>query len=235
MARQTGAKLQVGRATINSAPSEEMSDPTEIPEDEILPEYCLNSGVRGKHAARYAAGTKLERLEADVIAESPDSRPVNNALRGRLTLVIACAAALLCGACLPIAHTRTVSPAIEGTYRNEDGTPVAGVPLALSITFNDSTCASPSLRTTTDAAGRFTFPATRQRERYVLLLPYDALYAYTICGGEPATSTLYTTNYMHRVPASVFVTCTWLAVPEPSGRRAYCTSSRRPRRRRARR
>lgn len=153
----------------------------------------------------------------------------------RLPFLIAFAGALLCGACLPIAHTRTLSPAIEGTYRHEDGTPVAGAPLALSITFNDSTCASPSLRTTTDAAGRFTFAATRQRQRYVLLLPYDALYSYTICGGEPTTSTLYTVNYLHRVPASAFVTCTQFAVPEPSGRRAYCTSSRRPRRRRARR
>jgi hypothetical protein len=153
----------------------------------------------------------------------------------RLPLLIASAAALLCGACLPIAHTRTVSPAIEGTYRNEDGTPVADAPLALSITFNDSTCASPSLRTTTDAAGRFTFPATRQRDRFILLLPVDRVLEYTICGGEPARSTLYRTSHMHAVPDTTSVTCTRFAVPEPNGRRTHCIGSRRRQRRAARR
>jgi hypothetical protein len=152
----------------------------------------------------------------------------------RLLLVIACAVALFCGACLPIANTVTLSPAIAGTYRHEDGTPVAGAPLALSTAYNDSTCASPSLRTTTDAAGRFTFPARRHRERFTIVL-FERLLDYTICGGEPATSTLYTASYMHRIPASVSVTCTRFTVPEPSGRRTHCTSSRRPRRRSARR
>lgn len=147
----------------------------------------------------------------------------------RRPLLTACACSLLCGACLPIAHTVTLSPAIAGTYRHEDGTPVTGAPLALSTAYNDSTCASPSLRTTTDAAGGFAFPATRHRQRYVLLLPYDAIYEYTICGGEPATSTLHSTSYMHGVPASAYVTCTRLAVPEPTTRRrTHCTSSRRP-------
>jgi hypothetical protein len=154
----------------------------------------------------------------------------------RRPLLTACACALLCGACLPIAHTVTLSPAIEGTYRHEDGTPMAGAPLALSTAYNDSTCANPSHRTTTDTAGRFAFPATRHRQRYILLLPYDALFGYTICGGEPPTTTLYSTSYMHRVPAYAYVTCTRLTVPEPTTRRrTHCTSSRRPRRRTARR
>ena len=59
----------------------EMNDPAGIPDDEILPEYSLKGGVRGKYAARYAAGTNLVRLDADVAAVFPDSDSVNRALR----------------------------------------------------------------------------------------------------------------------------------------------------------
>jgi hypothetical protein len=58
-----------------------MNDPSNIPDDEILPEYSLKGGVRGKYAARYAAGTNLVRLDADVAAMFPDSDSVNRALR----------------------------------------------------------------------------------------------------------------------------------------------------------
>ena len=58
-----------------------MSDSTNIPDDEILPEYSLKGGDRGKYAARYAAGTNLVRLDADVAAVFPDSDSVNRALR----------------------------------------------------------------------------------------------------------------------------------------------------------
>jgi hypothetical protein len=54
-----------------------MSNSTNIPDDEILPEYNLKGGVRGK----YAAGTNLVRLDADVAAVFPDSDSVNRALR----------------------------------------------------------------------------------------------------------------------------------------------------------
>lgn len=58
-----------------------MNDQSNIPDDEILPEYSLKGGVRGKYAARYAAGTNLVRLDADVAAVFPDSDSVNRALR----------------------------------------------------------------------------------------------------------------------------------------------------------
>lgn len=58
-----------------------MTDPDNVPDDEILPEYSLKGGVRGKYAARYAAGTNLVRLDADVAAIFPDSESVNRALR----------------------------------------------------------------------------------------------------------------------------------------------------------
>ncbi len=58
-----------------------MGNQTNIPGDEILPEYSLKGGVGGKYAARCAAGTNLVRLDADVAAIFPDSDSVNRALR----------------------------------------------------------------------------------------------------------------------------------------------------------
>ncbi len=52
-----------------------------IPDDEILPEYSLEGGVRGKYAERYAQGTNLVRLDPDVVEVFPDSEAVNRALR----------------------------------------------------------------------------------------------------------------------------------------------------------
>lgn len=148
----------------------------------------------------------------------------------RLTLTLALGCTLLCGACVPIAHTITVAPAVEGTFRNEDGTPVAGAPLALARVYADSTCASPSHRTTTDATGRFAFPRTRKRERFILLLPVDRLFQYTVCGGGGAVSAMYSANYLHAVPDATSVNCIQMTVPEPTtGRRTSCTGRRRPR------
>lgn len=41
----------------------------------------LTNGVRGKYAARYAAGTNLVRLAPDVAAAFPTEEAVNTALR----------------------------------------------------------------------------------------------------------------------------------------------------------
>lgn len=46
-----------------------------------LGEYDLSKGVRGKYAARYAAGTNIVVLDPDVARSFPDSRSVNEALR----------------------------------------------------------------------------------------------------------------------------------------------------------
>lgn len=58
-----------------------MSDHNQIADDEILDEYSLEGGERGKYAARYAAGTNLVLLDPDVAAIFPDSASVNRALR----------------------------------------------------------------------------------------------------------------------------------------------------------
>jgi hypothetical protein len=49
--------------------------------DTMRPEYDFSKGIRGKHAARYAAGTNVVVLEPDVAAEFRTSEEVNETLR----------------------------------------------------------------------------------------------------------------------------------------------------------
>ena len=57
---------------------------TEI-NDELRPEYDLNSllkgGVRGKYAQLYRDGTNLVLLEPDIAKAFPNGKAVNDALR----------------------------------------------------------------------------------------------------------------------------------------------------------
>jgi hypothetical protein len=66
---------------------EETSSHAAVDDDEILPEYDLTGGVRGKYAARYAEGTNLVRLDPDVAKVFPDSAAVNNALRALVKII----------------------------------------------------------------------------------------------------------------------------------------------------
>jgi hypothetical protein len=55
------------------------------PNDELRPEYdmksLLKSGVRGKYAERYRAGTNLVLLEPEVAKAFPNDKAVNEALK----------------------------------------------------------------------------------------------------------------------------------------------------------
>ncbi len=51
------------------------------PQEEMLPEYDIRGGVRGKYHARYTQGTNVVLLEPDVAAVFRDSVSVNRALR----------------------------------------------------------------------------------------------------------------------------------------------------------
>ncbi|MFI5403265.1 MAG: hypothetical protein ACHQ1G_10030 [Planctomycetota bacterium] len=51
------------------------------PNGTLRAEYDFSGGVRGKHAARYARGTNVVVLDADVARLFPDSTAVNRALR----------------------------------------------------------------------------------------------------------------------------------------------------------
>jgi hypothetical protein len=59
-----------------------------IDDDKLRPEYDLaelQGGVRGKHYARYQAGTNLALLAADVRAAFPTDDAVNHALRSLMS------------------------------------------------------------------------------------------------------------------------------------------------------
>ena len=50
-------------------------------EPDMRKEYDFSRGVIGKYAARYAEGTNVVLLDADVAPVFPDSKSVNDALR----------------------------------------------------------------------------------------------------------------------------------------------------------
>jgi hypothetical protein len=69
------------------------------PVGELRPEYDFSRGVRGKHVARYAAGTNVVVLEPDVASAFPRASDVNEALRTLAQII----------------HRRTSSP--KRTYK----------------------------------------------------------------------------------------------------------------------
>ena len=50
-------------------------------DEDMLPEYDLTGGVRGKYAERYARRTNVVLLDPDVAEKFPTSAAVNEALR----------------------------------------------------------------------------------------------------------------------------------------------------------
>ena len=50
-------------------------------------EYDFSSGVRGKYAAQYSAGTNVIVLDPDVAEVFPTSDAVNNALRALVGII----------------------------------------------------------------------------------------------------------------------------------------------------
>jgi len=50
-------------------------------DEDMLPEYDLSGGVRGKYVDRYRQGTNVVLLDPNVAAKFPDSKAVNDALR----------------------------------------------------------------------------------------------------------------------------------------------------------
>jgi hypothetical protein len=49
--------------------------------NELRPEYDFSAGIRGKYSKRYAEGTNLVLLDADVAQAFVDAETVNKALR----------------------------------------------------------------------------------------------------------------------------------------------------------
>jgi hypothetical protein len=62
-----------------------MKAPEEIdPESDMRDEYDFSSGIRGKYARRFAEGTNVVVLDADIAAEFGSAKAVNDALRAYL-------------------------------------------------------------------------------------------------------------------------------------------------------
>lgn len=149
--------------------------------------------------------------------------------RSSLALPMIACAVLFVG-CVPIPNTKTVSPAVVGTVRRADGTPAAGVPLALS-TDRDSTCTRASLRTASDAEGRFEFAKTRRREKWLPVL-FERLLCYNVCGGPAAGDLIYEACALHYVPAVDSIACAESTAPASGGApRTTCAAVDRRRRR----
>jgi hypothetical protein len=55
--------------------------------NEMLPEYDFSQGVRGKYARRYAKGSNVVVLEADVAKVFPNSEAVNSRLRSLAQII----------------------------------------------------------------------------------------------------------------------------------------------------
>ncbi len=55
--------------------------------NEMLPEYDFSHGVRGKYAWRYAKGSNVVVLEADVAKVFPNSEAVNSSLRSLAQII----------------------------------------------------------------------------------------------------------------------------------------------------
>ncbi|HEX3466621.1 MAG TPA: hypothetical protein VHT05_00815 [Candidatus Elarobacter sp.] len=79
--------------------------------DQIRAEYRFENGRRGRYARRYAEGTNIVRLDADVATAFPSSEAVNDALRK-----VASAPHLLRGTIEKITIVRQVD--ITGRHRN---------------------------------------------------------------------------------------------------------------------
>ena len=52
--------------------------------DEMRSEYDFSKGVRGKYASQYKLGTNVVLIDPELTAAFPDSKSVNDALRGIL-------------------------------------------------------------------------------------------------------------------------------------------------------
>jgi hypothetical protein len=55
---------------------------------DLRPEYDFSGGVRGKYVDRYRRGTNVVLLDPEIAQAFPDSKSVNDALRGLLATAI---------------------------------------------------------------------------------------------------------------------------------------------------
>jgi hypothetical protein len=64
-----------------------MPERNDVQDDEILPEYSLKGGIRGKYADRYSRDATVVLLDPDVAEVFPDAESVNRALRALAQII----------------------------------------------------------------------------------------------------------------------------------------------------
>lgn len=126
--------------------------------------------------------------------------------------------------CLPIRHTRGMSPDLSGRYSRSDGTSPGGVRLAIASDPADSLCLGVAAETQTDADGGFRLPRTSRSYRWLPLIG-DWWPTFRLCSGPPADgfrASYFGTGVFRRDGAPQRLACvewTWRNAP-----RLDCTS-----------
>jgi hypothetical protein len=108
-------------------------------------------------------------------------------------ILTACAAAAITGCLLlPIPNTREETPGVKGRLLDEDGTPMAGVAVAVTSGGTDASCADSRARGITDPQGRFTLPRDARHHSWYPFTMFESFGRawYGICAGTPEDSTL---------------------------------------------
>jgi hypothetical protein len=94
------------------------------------------------------------------------------------------------GCPIPVRHEELVTTKVTGIVREVDGTPAAGIPVAVTPSWGDVACTDPSARGVTDSAGRFHLPAVHEQKRIFWFTPIENFgsVSYRFCAGGLAAS-----------------------------------------------
>jgi len=175
-------------------------------------------GLRPTTLRRRASRPQLKRdplgrhKRFPMIAKGEHRRPL-------MAAWLTCGFLVALAACLPIPHTERLSPRLTGRYQRGDGTPLAGVEVAVASD-GDSLCSSASAHTSTDSAGAFELPATHARRIFVMLLG-DHVRGYWLCASRgPQWQRIYVWWALNKLPPPTdSVLCTELVRP---GDHTFC-------------
>jgi len=109
---------------------------------------------------------------------------------GPMPNLTGCAAAIALslgttGCFLPVRITERASPPITGDFMRSDGSPAAGMRIAVTDSYRKDACQRSRLRTTVDSAGAFVLPGMTREVHWVLIMPPVERFstAYRFCVG----------------------------------------------------
>jgi hypothetical protein len=105
----------------------------------------------------------------------------------RITSAAAIALSLSVTGCfIPVHYTERATPPLTGQFLRSDGTPAAGIRVAVANGYDNASCKRPRLQTTVDSAGGFVLPGTTNEVRWVLIMPAVDRFgsSYLLCTGS---------------------------------------------------